>query len=299
MKKLLIIGGGGFIGSHLAKKASNDFEVYSLSKNPLPEDRKIPSVNYLYCDLDNKDQLSYLLDIDFSYVVNLGGYINHSKFSLSGFEVINTHFMGLINILSTLDISSIETFINIGTSDQYWGNDSPMKEDFTGTPFSCYSFSKKIAGEFINYLNSFENFSGVNVRLFLVYGPYQSMERFIPQIINSCIDGKSFDVSPGEQIRDFCYIDDVVDGLMMILNSNKAHGQTFNLASGRPIKIKEVVDLVVDKLGKGNPNFGGLPYRQDEQMSLYADISKAQSILGWSPKINLSEGLSRTIKSYK
>lgn len=298
MKKLLVIGGSGFLGSHFASAATKEYEVYSLSKNRLSKEEENHKVNYLYCDLRDKKKLDALVDNDFSYVMNFGGYVDHSHFSQSGNEVIDSHFGGLLNILSILDFSKIESFVNIGTGDEYWGENSPMREFYEGKPYSCYSFSKMISNKLLHFLNEFEGLKTLNIRLFLVYGPGQANNRFLPQVINSCLKNETFNVSPGEQIRDFAYIDDIVEGLLIAMKSTNFFGETFNLASGKPLKIKNLVETVVEILGKGKPVFGGLEYRHNEQMSLYADITKAYEELGWSPKTNIEEGLQKTIDSY-
>ncbi len=298
MKKLLVLGGTGFLGTHFSRAASKEYDVYSLSKTTLPKDKEIPNVNYLYCDLRDKKKLHESLDKDFSYVMNFGGYVDHSQFYQSGNEVIDTHFGGLMNVLSILDLSKIYSFVNIGTSEEYWGKDSPMRESFKGKPYSCYSFSKHISNELLCFLNEFEGLRSINIRLFLVYGPGQANNRFLPQVINSCLKNEKFNVSPGEQIRDFAYVDDIVEGLLLAMKSTNFYGQTFNLASGQPLKIKKLVETVVEILGKGKPIFGGLEYRQHELMSLYADVTKAHENLGWSTKISIKEGLEKTIDWY-
>lgn len=298
MKKLLVIGGSGFLGSHFVSAATKEYEVYSLSKNRLSKDEEIQNVNYLYCDLRDKKKLDVLVDNDFSYVMNFGGYVDHSYFNQTGNEVIRSHFGGLLNILSIIDFSKIESFVNIGTGDEYWGKNSPMRESYSGKPYSCYSFSKIISNNLLCFLNEFEGLKTLNIRLFLVYGPGQTNNRFLPQVIKSCLKNEKFNVSPGEQIRDFAYIEDIVEGLLIAMKSTNFFGETFNLASGKPLKIKKLVETVVEILGKGKPVFGGLEYRQNEQMSLYADITKAYKELGWSPKTNIEEGLQKTIDSY-
>ena len=96
------------------------------------------------------------------------------------------------------------------------------------------------------------------MRLFLTYGPYQDKERFIPQIISGCLKNERFPVSEGKQKRDFCYIDDVVMGILKVLFSKKVYGKTYNLASGYPIEIHEIIKKLLQRLEKGAPIFGKL-----------------------------------------
>ena len=107
---------------------------------------------------------------------------------------------------------------------------------------------------------------------------------------------KEFKVSEGDQLRDFCYIDDTINAIYKILFSKKTKGKILNIGSGRPITIKKMIKKVVKLIGSGKPIFGAFPYRKGENMSLYANIDEIKQVLKWKPKISLEEGLNRTIK---
>ena len=165
-------------------------------------------------------------------------------------------------------------------------------------PISPYSLGKLACTKLLRMLYLSENLPVVIVRLFLVYGEGQGFSRFLPQIIKGCLKNEAFPTSEGNQIRDFCYVSDIVDGIISIIKSDKVNGHILNLASGEPIKIKSVIKKVVDILGSGNPRFGEIEYRSNENLSLYADISKAQELISWNPKIDFDLGLKRTIDYY-
>ena len=122
---------------------------------------------------------------------------------------------------------------------------------------------------------------------------------FIPQVINGCLNNKEFPTTSGEQIRDFCYIDDTVSAILLILTNRKATGEVFNVASGIPVKIKTVIKLINKIIGKGKPEFNKLKLHKRENKILYADIKKINKKLNWKPKINLLKGLKKTIKAFK
>ena len=125
--------------------------------------------------------------------------------------------------------------------------------------------------------------------------PGQGMERFIPQVIKGCLEGKEFPTSEGKQLRDFCFIDDFVQSIFSSIDNTEALGEVINIASGEPIFIKDVVNKIQNIITTGSPQFGEASYRVGENMELYADISKAKKLLGWEPKINLDDGLKKTI----
>ena len=131
----------------------------------------------------------------------------------------------------------------------------------------------------------------------MVYGPGQNNKRFLPQIIEGCLSDSSFPASAGEQLRDFCYVDDISRGIIMSLKNDDVKGKVVNLASGKSISIREIVELVRSIIGSGNPEFGEIPYRVGENMALYADTTKAKKLLNWTPEIEIEEGIRRTIFS--
>ena len=166
-------------------------------------------------------------------------------------------------------------------------------------PISPYSLGKLACTNLLRMLYVSEKLPVVILRLFLVYGEGQGFNRFLPQIIEGCLKNEAFPTSEGNQIRDFCYVSDIVDGIIATMKSEQVNGHILNLASGEPIKIKNVIGKVLDIVGSGNPRFGEIKYRSEENLSLYADISKAQQLISWKPKIDFDIGLKKTIDYYK
>jgi len=148
-------------------------------------------------------------------------------------------------------------------------------------------------------LNRTEGFPSVVVRLFLVYGEGQEDKRFLPQIIKGCLADRKFSVSEGNQLRDFCHVEDISRGIVSVLANKKALGEVINLASGKPVTIRSMIEKVQMQIGKGEAMFGKIPYRPSENMELFADIEKAVQLLDWEPLIDLDEGLLRTISYYQ
>ena len=298
--EILVIGGSGFIGRAIVRKAvSLGWKVDSLGlSNPIEKKRE-PSVNYFVSDINKQEELGFLSSKKYQYVVNTGGYIDHSFFSDGGDEVFNAHFQGTLNVLKVLDKSRLVRFVNIGSSDEYGNSKAPQSENLRERPISPYSAAKVAASHFLQMMHKTENFPSVSLRLFLCYGPGQDHNRFLPYLILNCLKDLEIKISPGDQLRDYCFIDDIVEAIFEVFKNDNANGMIFNIGSGRPISIKQVVEMMVDIIGSGKPNFGAVPYREGENMKLYADISSANKILGWKPKINLLNGLSKTIDYYK
>jgi len=300
-RRLLITGGTGFIGRNLALSAVKEgYSVTVLSLNNLSADRKIEGIEYLQVDITDLSELQkQLRGLQFEYVVNLSGYIDHCSFLEGGRSVIDAHFVGLQNLIQVIDWCKLKRFVQIGSSDEYGNLPAPQSEKMREEPISPYSLGKLASTQLLQMLYRTENFPAVTLRLFLVYGPGQGDERFLPQIIKGCLSDSHFPTSAGEQLRDFCYIDDITEGIMRALVNDKVNGEVINMASGIPITIREVVEQVQKTVRQGKPEFGIINYRIGENMALYADSSKAEKILGWRSSVTLEQGIKETVNSYR
>jgi nucleoside-diphosphate-sugar epimerase len=297
--ELLVIGGTGFIGQHLLKfSISKGWNVTSLSLNKIEKFQQIKGVKYLFGNLADNKMIKEFFSKPYDYVVNLSGYINHSSFFNGGDKVIYQHFDFVRNIARLINREKLKCFMNIGSSDEYGSNRAPQNEMQREAPISPYSFGKTASSHFLEMLNRIDNFPSCSLRLFLVYGPGQNDHRFIPQIIEGCLSDNIFNTSKGEQIRDFCFVEDIVEGIFNALTSKTTLGKTYNLASGIPVSIKFVIQTIVNLIGKGKPNFGSVSYRKGENMKLYADIRKIKVDTGWAPKTSLNSGLDKTVNWY-
>jgi nucleoside-diphosphate-sugar epimerase len=296
---LLVIGGTGFIGHHLLKAVQEKgWQTTSVSLNSPTEERFVNGVRYLHFDLADQSLVKKHLSEDFDYVVNLSGYINHQLFRDGGRHLIYTHFTALQNLLEVLPLSKLKRFVQIGSSDEYGNASAPQHEELREQPISPYSLAKVASTHFLQMLYRTENFPAVILRLFLTYGPGQGTGRFLPQIIQGCLTDSTFPTSGGGQLRDFCYVDDIIRAILQALIVSETEGKVFNVASGVPVSIREVTEKVCALTGSGHPQYGNVPYRPGENMSLYANISKAKNILYWEPTTTLAEGILKTIDWY-
>ena len=297
---LLVIGGTGFIGHHLLRAAhQRDWEITSVSLNPPTKNRFVTGVSYLYFDLSNSGLVKKYLAEDFDYVVNLGGYINHKLFKDGGQNLIDTHFITIQNLVEVLSRNKLKRFVQIGSSDEYGNAHAPQNEKMREQPISPYSLAKVASTHFLQMLHRTENFPAVLIRLFLTYGPGQDFERFLPQIIQGCLNDEIFPASTGEQLRDFCFVGDTVNAIVKALLVNNLEGQIFNIGSGSPTKIKYVIKKVCKIIKKGKPQFGKIKYRKDENMNLSTNIKKAHKKLKWKPMVNFTKGIKLVINSFQ
>jgi nucleoside-diphosphate-sugar epimerase len=296
--KILITGGTGFIGYNLSKECLKlKWSVTSLSSKKPKNIRKLKKVKYLVCDISDEEKLKKKIKNDFDYVVNLAGYVDHTNKS----KTMISHYNGCKNISSIFLNSKIKKFIQIGSSIEYGKIKSPQKENNLPKKnfLSTYGKAKFLSTKHLLKLNKTKNFPVSILRLYLVYGPYQDTNRVIPYTIINSLRNKKFNCSSGKQFRDFLYIDDLTKGIIKVLKNKKALGEIINLGFGKANQIKKIILLISKIINLGKPTFGQVKLRKDEIINLYPDINKAKKILNWVPKINIHQGLTRTINFYK
>ena len=296
---MLVVGGSGFIGSHLCRVAqSRGYAITSLAlSTPVSP---VEGVSYLVGNLsDGKSIGQRLGGQSFEYLVNCGGYIAHRSYFSGGRNLIQAHFEGVQNLVGAVDRDCLRRFVQIGSSDEYGAAAAPQIEEVREAPISPYSLARVAVTHFLQMLWRTDRFPAVTLRLFLAYGPGQDDRRFVPQIIRGCLQDRRFPVSGGAQLRDFCYVDDVVEGILRALEAPAVCGRVVNLASGVPVSIRAAIEQIRSIVGRGQPDFGQIPYRAGENMALWADTKLARDLLGWAPMVPLEEGLARTIEYFK
>ena len=297
---LLIIGGSGFIGYHLALQAKKkNWKVTSLSMHLPKKFRHIKGINYLIADIKNFKNLKQKLCGNFTHVVNLGGYVNHSFSKNIEKKMKETHFIGLVNLAKIFLKKNIVKFVQIGSCAEYGKAHAPQSENLECFPNSPYALSKLASTKFLLMLYKSQQFPTTVLRFFQVYGPKQDSNRALPQIIKNCLSNKKFPVSQGNQIRDFCYIDDAVKAIFLALKSRSSDGEIINIGYGKPSKVKDVIRKINRIIKGGKPQFGKIKYRKDENMKVYPDIQKAFIQLKWKPKVNLNQGIKIVINSFR
>ena len=295
--RILIFGGTGFIGRNLAKKClSLKWNVTSVSTSK-PK-KRLKKVKYIYCDISKKYQIISRIDKNYTYVVNLAGYVDHSKKK----KTYQSHYLGVKNISNYFLKSKIKKFLQMGSSLEYGDTISPQKENAFISKSkikTVYALSKFLASNYL--MNSYKKFKlpVTILRLYLTYGPDQDINRLLPIVIVSCLKNKKFDCSNGRQYRDFIYIDDLIDLIINALENRRAVGEIINAGSGKKYNIKKIIEKICKSTKGGKPDYGKIKLRKDEPLVLYPSILKAKKILKWKPKINFDKGLNKTIKYYK
>lgn len=295
-RKMLIVGGSGFLGYHLAKSAlKNGWYIDSISRKPPRKNRKLTRVNYLICDISKYKNIKKTIKKKYNFVINLGGNVDHKN----KIKTFQSHYNGCKNISNFFLNKNITTFVQIGSSSEYAKLKSPHKENFKCNPKSYYGKSKNSATNFLLNLKKNNNFPVVILRLYQTFGSNQDPNRLIPFVIKSCLEGKKFPCSDGNQYRDFIAVDQVVKAIFKCYKNTKAYGQIINIGSGKVRKVKDVIEEIKKKIKKGKPQYGMIKLRSEESSKAFPNLKKAKKFLDWKPKENFKKSLYKTIIFYK
>jgi UDP-glucose 4-epimerase len=300
---LVISGANGFVGSRLlAHLRSKGFTVTSLVRPGYSFiDKENQSVEV---DLsDKKCVVDLISSLNPDYFIHLAGNKNRVYSSLNAFDqyLENTKISNNV-IVGCLNLKNFTRFIFIGSCDEYGLASGPFLESQRESPVNLYGFSKLAITKMLSVLYAIEKFPCVVLRPTVIYGPGQGQEMFLSSLIKSLVSGSEFEMTLGEQYRDFLYIDDVINAIIMVLYADDlVNGNIFNIGSGNSMQVKEVALLAAKIIGNNSSNlikFGAIPYRANEVMDYSVNIEHAYDLLGWKPEINLESGLVQTVQYF-
>ncbi|MTI85042.1 MAG: NAD(P)-dependent oxidoreductase [Firmicutes bacterium] len=214
--------------------------------------------------------------------------------------VIESNFLGTINLLNACEKIGFDYFINTGSSSEYGLKSEPMEEGDMLEPVGDYGVSKAAASLYCQSRALEKSLPVITLRLFSPYGPWDDPRRLIPYVIKSLFRGESPKLSTPDSVRDYIYIDDVLDIFLKVIKIPKPEGKIFNVGSGVQHSIGEVVSMLTEIIGDGiKPMWGRVNSQRPEPVTWVADINKAQKELGWVPSTSLGNGLSKTVEWFK
>jgi NAD dependent epimerase/dehydratase len=308
-KTVLVIGAGGFIGSHLVERLHTDgarvraFVRYNSRGDiglltHLPDEAR-RGIEIVGGDIrDSSAILKAAEKIDI--VFHLGALISIPYSYLHPREVAESNFIGTLNVLMAARQNNVARMVHTSTSEVYGtARYVPIDEMHPLQGQSPYSASKIGADKLAESFYCAYNLPVVTVRPFNTYGPRQSARAIIPTIITQVLGSNTLKLGNLETTRDFTYVDDTVDGFIKAAQTTGVDGQTFNLGTGSEIHMRELAGKIMQIAGvqvEVQNEAVRMRPGKSEVMRLVSDNSLAREALDWSPRISLDVGLGRVIE---
>lgn len=304
-KRFLVTGGNGFIGAKIVERLVllGHTPFLLLRKN---SDRKrllpiLDKIKIFEGSLENaKDVSDILKKTNPDIIIHLAGYGVYSYENMSSENtqlMIGSNINGTAHLLYAAQNTNCKIFINTGSCFEYGSSDIPFDEESMLNPVNMYGVTKAAATLFSQVFSKKSTFSLVTVRPFTVYGPGQDERRFISTVIKQCLKGKSPSLTSQKIIRDYIYIEDVVDAyLAVVVLGEKLGGKIINISTGKGTLLENVAQIIIQQT-KANiaTDIGSFPSRDGEVLSLVGSAKKAKKLLKWKAKYSLEKGISETI----
>ena len=289
-KNILIIGGSGFLGKNLIKRCKNyNWSIYATYyKNKINE----KNVKSFFLDLSNP-KIPKKYKINFDCVFFSAGKIDHNDKNSD--DILNEHFYSVIKITDQL---KIKKFFYLSTADEYKSSKKKLNENNSELSFKTfYALANHLAGQYLLTLNEMKILKTIVYRVFIIYGPGQNTNRFIPNIITSLINNKRFIILNGSLQKDFLYIDDFIDVIFQSIKKKSLYGKIVNIGSGKSIKLSYLGIKIFNLIKKGKV----ISYSKKSKKSgsQYSSISLIKKNTNWKPKVSIREGILKTINYYK
>lgn len=302
-KAVLVTGAGGFIGSHVTRRMLRENARVSVLVRENTDLWRLADIvdRISIFKADIRDHIGVEQCIAYSrpdYVFHMAAYGVDSR--QKDYRVAaETNILGTINLLNALKDSSCKKLLNIGSCMEYGNKVGVIREDAVLEPFNIYGGTKAAATILAHQLARENNLDLITLRAFGIFGENEGSHKFYPNIIISLLRGDTVKLTGCQQYRDYCYIDNLMDALVLAVLNLECRNEVFNVGSGCIHQLKYYVNLVYRHFPNAlKPQFGAIPYRADEVWKPHPDVRKIKAMLGWIPKISLQEGLVRTISWY-
>jgi len=306
MKRILVTGGAGFIGSHLCRRLlTQGNKIICMDSLLTGSERNID-------DLRGCSDFSFIrqdviepIYAEVDEIYHLACPASPPHYQKDPVHTVKTCFLGALNVLELA--KNVNAKVLLASTSEVYGEplEHPQREDYRGNVScigtrACYDEGKRIAETlFFDYHRVYSTEIKV-IRIFNTYGPYMDSNdgRVISNFIVQALRHKPLTIyGDGSQTRSFCYVTDLVDGILKMMESDKNFIGPVNLGNPIEVSMRKLAEVVLELAGGGSVCYRDLP--QDDPTRRRPDISLAQKELGWIPSVGLEEGLSKTVNFFK
>lgn len=313
-KRVLVTGGLGFIGSNLARRLVRCGAQVTLVDSMIPEYGGnrfnvagiADNVTINIADVRDASSMRYMVAGQ-DFVFNLAGQTSHMDSMANPLNDLEINCSAQLSILEACRKYNEGLKIVFAGTRQIYGKPDylPVDEKHPVRPVDVNGIHK-LAGEWYHVL--YNNVYGIRacaLRLTNTYGPRMRVrdarQTFLGLWVRLILEGKPFEVWGGDQLRDFCYVSDAVEAMLLAASDEKANGRVFNLGGQRVLSLKDMADLLLEVNGGGEYTVKPFPAdrRRIDIGDYYADFSQIRSLLGWEPGVPEREGLARTLEFYR
>ncbi|MDE1860597.1 MAG: GDP-mannose 4,6-dehydratase [Candidatus Micrarchaeota archaeon] len=310
MEKVLLTGASGFIGSELVPKLLKQGYEVEIIERYVTGRYKLDKGNdciISYANLTDYPAVRKIIrDSQPDYLIHLAA-VSAVAFSYDHYiEVGEANYLGTVNLAESCyrDVPHFKQFIMAGTSEEYGvtlkDTSKKLSEDSQLSPNSPYAVSKVASDLYLRYMQLAYRFPYTILRPYNTYGRKNNTHFFMERAISQMLKQDKVFLGAPDAIRDWLYVDDHVEGYLKALGNKKAIGESIQLCTGKGYTTKETAEMIAKLTNfKGEIVWNATPKRPLDAMVLIGDNSKAKRLLGWEPKVNLEEGLKRTIDYYR
>jgi UDP-glucose 4-epimerase len=307
---ILVTGGAGFIGSHLADRLVDEGHHVSVFDNEATGRRGNVSAaaHYIKGDVARPGDLEQAFGTGLDAVCHIAGQVSLIRSFTAPVVDLRTNVEGTVNVLQLCVKYRVPRLLYASSMTVYGHTDVlPTPEEAPCQPVSYYGITKYAAERYVHTtaerVDLDFDFHVTCFRMYNVYGPRQALDNPYQGVLGIFLGNLLRDepitiFGDGEQSRDFVYIDDIVDAWVGALGNPAAYGRTFNLGSGRRLSINQLADHVLAAFDRTRANdmVRYAPGRPGEQRHVEADITRACATLGWEPRVSFDTGLTETVR---
>ena len=301
-RRVLVTGAAGFLGSHLVSRLIDVGAEVCVLDQPNARRWSLLDRADLACRVRADVRsladatLDHLLgDIDAIFhlaAVGVTGEVTDVR------QVVTGNIDGTLAVLLTAQRLR-SRLVYCGSCFEY-GSGSRWAEDALPAPTTEYGAAKAAGWMLANAFARRTGIEVVSLRPFTMYGPMEPPGRLVPSVVRHALAGRPIDLTPGDQLRDFVFVDDAVEAFIAAATTDEAIGGTFNVCTGAAVSVREVVTRVLAATNSvSEARFGALSYRPTELAILSGDPTRAEQVLGFRARVSLEDGLAKTVSWFR